>query len=211
MVSKANEDLPEPLSPVITTSWSRGISMSRFLRLCSRAPLMMMRSISAYMRGLAGATRHSVAGGSYGSVMRRGIFDCRDHAGGARDATAREVISRAVVGRGANKGQAEGDIHGAIELQRLKRNQALVVIHRDRPVEAETIVMPHEGRIRRQRAEGLESGALRTPNRRTDAAQLLVAEQPPSPACGLSPSTAIRGRATPSSRSRCSLSSRIES
>src|SRR5688572_12765669 len=38
MVSKASEDLPEPESPVITTSLSRGISMSTFLRLCSRAP-----------------------------------------------------------------------------------------------------------------------------------------------------------------------------
>src|SRR5260221_7218853 len=38
MVSKAREDLPEPLSPVITTSESRGISISIFFRLCSRAP-----------------------------------------------------------------------------------------------------------------------------------------------------------------------------
>src|SRR5215831_1895620 len=38
MVSKASEDLPEPESPVNTTSWSRGISRSMFLRLCSRAP-----------------------------------------------------------------------------------------------------------------------------------------------------------------------------
>src|SRR5688572_4430151 len=39
MVSKAREDLPEPERPVITTSLSRGISTSTFLRLCSRAPL----------------------------------------------------------------------------------------------------------------------------------------------------------------------------
>src|SRR2546428_331404 len=38
MVSKAREDLPEPESPVRTTSWSRGISRSMDLRLCSRAP-----------------------------------------------------------------------------------------------------------------------------------------------------------------------------
>src|SRR4030067_828909 len=42
MVSKASEDLPEPLSPVITTNWSLGITTSIFLRLCSRAPLMIM-------------------------------------------------------------------------------------------------------------------------------------------------------------------------
>src|SRR5689334_6872090 len=38
MVSKARLDLPEPDRPVMTTSWSRGISRSTFLRLCSRAP-----------------------------------------------------------------------------------------------------------------------------------------------------------------------------
>ena len=32
------DDLPLPDSPVITTSWSRGISRSTFCRLCSRAP-----------------------------------------------------------------------------------------------------------------------------------------------------------------------------
>src|SRR5437879_5050528 len=52
MVSKAREDFPEPERPVITTSLSRGISTSMFLRLCSRAPLTMMRSIAAHTRGL---------------------------------------------------------------------------------------------------------------------------------------------------------------
>src|SRR5436190_8869011 len=42
MVSKASEDLPEPDSPVNTTSRSRGISTSMFFRLCSRAPRMVM-------------------------------------------------------------------------------------------------------------------------------------------------------------------------
>src|ERR1700756_5067381 len=42
MVSKASEDLPEPERPVNTTSLSRGISTSMFLRLCSRAPRMVI-------------------------------------------------------------------------------------------------------------------------------------------------------------------------
>src|SRR5688500_16417278 len=46
MVSKASEDLPDPDSPVITTSWSRGSSTSMFLRLCSRAPRTMIRSLA---------------------------------------------------------------------------------------------------------------------------------------------------------------------
>src|SRR5579871_4008221 len=38
MVSNAREDFPEPDSPVMTTSLSRGIETSTFFRLCSRAP-----------------------------------------------------------------------------------------------------------------------------------------------------------------------------
>ena len=44
MVSNASDDLPEPDSPVITTSWSRGSSTSMSLRLCSRAPRTKIRS-----------------------------------------------------------------------------------------------------------------------------------------------------------------------
>src|SRR3954470_8777537 len=46
MVSKAREDLPEPDSPVNTTSLSRGISRSTFLRLCSRAPRIVIARIA---------------------------------------------------------------------------------------------------------------------------------------------------------------------
>src|SRR4051812_45318019 len=38
IVSNASVDFPLPDNPVITTSRSRGISTSMFLRLCSRAP-----------------------------------------------------------------------------------------------------------------------------------------------------------------------------
>src|SRR5690606_5098333 len=38
MVSNAREDLPLPLSPVITTNSLRGKLTSIFLRLCTRAP-----------------------------------------------------------------------------------------------------------------------------------------------------------------------------
>src|SRR5215203_2533663 len=42
MVSNASEDLPEPERPVNTASLSRGISTSMFLRLCSRAPRIVI-------------------------------------------------------------------------------------------------------------------------------------------------------------------------
>src|SRR5437879_3900156 len=41
-LSKARDDFPEPLNPVITTSLSRGISTWRFFRLCWRAPLILI-------------------------------------------------------------------------------------------------------------------------------------------------------------------------
>src|SRR5438034_1100552 len=45
MVSKARDDLPEPLKPVTTTSLSRGMLSDRFLRLCCRAPPILMNSL----------------------------------------------------------------------------------------------------------------------------------------------------------------------
>ena len=45
MVSKASDDFPDPESPVKTISCSRGSSTVRFLRLCSRAPLMSIESV----------------------------------------------------------------------------------------------------------------------------------------------------------------------
>src|SRR5436309_7691822 len=45
MVSKASADLPLPESPVKTTSLSRGIVSETFLRLCSRAPRIVIWSI----------------------------------------------------------------------------------------------------------------------------------------------------------------------
>jgi hypothetical protein len=43
-VSIASEDLPLPLGPVNTTSWSRGIVKSIFFRLCVFAPTIRIRS-----------------------------------------------------------------------------------------------------------------------------------------------------------------------
>lgn len=45
MVSKANDDFPDPERPVKTINLSRGSSSVRFLRLCSRAPLMCIESV----------------------------------------------------------------------------------------------------------------------------------------------------------------------
>src|SRR6266851_7429293 len=45
MVTKASEDFPDPERPVKTTSLSRGIERVTFLRLCSRAPRIVIWSV----------------------------------------------------------------------------------------------------------------------------------------------------------------------
>lgn len=42
MVSKASELFPDPLTPVRTTSWFRGMRTETFLRLCTRASTTSM-------------------------------------------------------------------------------------------------------------------------------------------------------------------------
>src|SRR5882762_385067 len=46
MVSKASEDFPEPLSPVMTVKLFRGISTEMFFKLCWRAPRTVMLLIA---------------------------------------------------------------------------------------------------------------------------------------------------------------------
>src|SRR6185437_4676454 len=79
MVSKAREDLPEPDRPVNTTSWSRGISTSTFLRLCSRAPRMAITResfggvvrIGAISRVLPGKGQRTVLSAPYTPERRK--------------------------------------------------------------------------------------------------------------------------------------------
>src|SRR5512135_386889 len=127
MVSKASEDLPEPESPVITTRRSRGISRSMFLRLCSRAPLIVSLSAMfllcrAFSRAIARPYRPE-------RVLYR-----RDHARRIRRAQSRDFERGPMIGRGADERQANRDVDRAIKLQGLERDQALIVIHRNRGV-----------------------------------------------------------------------------
>src|SRR5579859_3209533 len=52
MVSKASEDLPEPLRPVITVRVLRGISTEMFFRLCWRAPRTVILLIAMDLMNL---------------------------------------------------------------------------------------------------------------------------------------------------------------
>src|SRR5438552_9400754 len=50
MVSNARDDVPDPDRPVNTTSLSRGIDSVTFLRLCSRAPRIVIWSVGSGFR-----------------------------------------------------------------------------------------------------------------------------------------------------------------
>src|SRR6266853_4130854 len=56
MVSKASDDLPEPLSPVITVRVLRGISTEMFFKLCWRAPRTVMLLIAMDLLNLVRKT-----------------------------------------------------------------------------------------------------------------------------------------------------------
>src|SRR5208337_521469 len=121
MVSKASDDLPEPESPVITTSRSRGISRSMFLRLCSRAPLMIIRSAIRSALSRAQGTLLAPRGGP------PGVLDRSHHTFRVRLARTRDVVGGAMIGRSANYRQPQRDIDGPVELQGLERYKALIV------------------------------------------------------------------------------------
>src|SRR5436305_3213999 len=72
MVSKASEDLPEPESPVKTISLSRGIERVTFLRLCSRAPRIVIWSVGIRTFGipLLSCDRKRSAGGGHEPLPR---------------------------------------------------------------------------------------------------------------------------------------------
>src|SRR6266481_1507867 len=65
MVSNASEDFPDPDRPVNTTSRSRGTDSVKSFRLCSRAPLMVMRSIGTFFSGLRKVDDEGRRGGGH--------------------------------------------------------------------------------------------------------------------------------------------------
>ena len=72
MVSKARDDLPEPLGPVMTVKVLRGISTLMFLRLCCRAPLTVIRVIAMNKDERGMSTPRKPGGGSRMSATAYG-------------------------------------------------------------------------------------------------------------------------------------------
>ena len=86
-----------------------------------------------------------------------------------------------------------------VEGQQLHRDVALVVVHRDDDVVG-AFGRAQKDRVGRLRVGDVQPRARAACDRRQDPRALLSPNRPPSPACGFSPATAIRGAAMPSAR-----------
>src|SRR6266542_5062484 len=75
MVSKASDDLPEPDSPVKTTSLSRGMDRVTFFRLCSRAPRIVIWSVGIRTFGYPLLSRDRKRGAGGGHQPSGRVFD----------------------------------------------------------------------------------------------------------------------------------------
>src|SRR5579872_3075179 len=94
MVSKANEDLPEPDRPVMTVRVFRGISRLMFLRLCCRAP--RITSLVRPMRLNAPSTG-ALAHSEY-TEARITLHNSRGNLAGSRNARAARIFRKAFLG-----------------------------------------------------------------------------------------------------------------
>src|SRR5882672_12963312 len=101
MVSKASDDLPEPLTPVTMISFPTGSVRSMFLRLCVRAPRMTRSAASA-----AGVSTVRFPGESlnHHPSARRHARQPRGLGAGATEFREQRVqLSRFVDGQGAKQ------------------------------------------------------------------------------------------------------------
>ena len=110
-----------------------------------------------------------------------------------RPSRPREVDGGSVVDRRAHEAEPESDVDGLSEAGVLEHRQALIVVHRDHDVSAGEPLAGERG-VGRDRAANVDSLRAQRLHRGCDGLDLLVAQVcPPSPACGLSPQTMMRG------------------
>jgi hypothetical protein len=99
----------------------------------------------------------------------------RDQAVGPRDALPGDVEGGAVIGRGANKRQPQRHVDRAVEIECLRRDQRLVVIH----AECRVIAPPRRGmehRVRRERSRRVDAVAAQFGDGRGDDVAVLLPE-----------------------------------
>ena len=126
----------------------------------------------------------------------RGEVERFDEAIGFGDVAADDIEGAAARARGHGHRQAAVQRDAAVEAHELHRDLALVVVHRHHRIEI-AAARGEEHRVGRQRPRAS------MPSRRersTAGAMMSISSrpiEPPSPACGLSPATAMRGAAMP--------------
>ena len=101
--------------------------------------------------------------------------DCGQHARWIGDAFARDVISRAVVGRGADERQTQRPVHAGFKRNHFQRAKPLVVIHGHHRVKIAAIRAVKQ-RVRRHRPDNIKLAALHGAHRRVDDGLLFVAD-----------------------------------
>ena len=107
----------------------------------------------------------------------------------------------AVCDRGEQDRRADGQRRGGVLRQQLGGNVALVVQHDHEGVDARHV----KHGVGAERAVDRDALGSRGLDRRLDDLDFLAPNSPPSPACGLSPLTAILGAAMPSRLSAASV------
>ena len=128
-------------------------------------------------------------------------------AAGIRLAASRQAQRCSVIDAGAQNRQPQGDIHAIAEARVLDHRQALIMVHRDDDVGA---LQESRGkcRIRGHRPLDVQALRLQFENHRLYDSISSRPKCPDSPACGLSPSTAILGLAREKFRSKSMLTMR---
>ena len=153
-------------------------------------------------RSGSGTSLTQAEGGAVRGALGRPWRMAAAMARGSARSCAGDVERRAMVGRGADDRQAQRDVDAFLEMQRLQRDQRLVVIHAERRVilGARRGVEHGVGRVRAG-----DRASLRPASASIAGMMMSISSRPsapPSPAWGLSPATASRGSAIP--KLRCS-------
>ena len=111
-----------------------------------------------------------------GSGQFAGEADGGDHGRGIGEAFAGDGEGGAMVRAGAGFWQAEGDVHGVVEIEQFERDEPLIVIHGDDGIEVAAGGIAEDGVGHGGAGEDGGSGFVQTVDGGLDDADFLVAE-----------------------------------
>ena len=172
--SSAKAEAPKPSRRASTTSARMAVRRRR------RAPIPIL---------MWGRGRRAESSRARRSAAANEVGRARSLAG--------DVVGDAVIGRGAHDGQAERHVHRLLEVEELHRDEPLVVVHARRPRRSAPSSVIAEDGVGHGGAAQLGAMPAASARARAMAGAMMRASSSPkwpcSPACGLSPATAMRG------------------